>query len=344
MKKLYVFTLYADKGGSSQYRAYIFKEELEKKFDVKWSYFWNNTYATKYMHDKKKYIVQIGVTYFFAALKRMIQLLFIAPNSDVILIQKASIPKLKMTFLKRIKSRGKKIVFDIDDATYLFPRDNTDEIAKLSDVVICGNDTLKNHYESLGCNCVFLPTIENTYKYEKYWNDTFDSKIIGWIGSAASVHNLELLVDPINEIVERHPEIQFHIICNDDQGYVSKIKNSRLIIWDKEKYISDMSRFTIGVMPLKDTAFNKGKCGFKLIQYLNMKKPVIGSNVGVNGEIIEGNGITINTSDEWISAFERLLYDNDIYSKCLKHIEDSFFDTYHYEKVTKKLIKIINYQ
>ena len=60
MKKLCVFTLYAEKGGSSQYRAYIFRKELEKHFNVvNWSYFWNNNYATKYMHNKKKYIFQM---------------------------------------------------------------------------------------------------------------------------------------------------------------------------------------------------------------------------------------------------------------------------------------------
>ena len=320
----------------------IFKEELENHFDVKWSYFWNNQYATKYMHNKKKYVILIALQYILASLKRIFQLLFLAPKADVVFIQKACIPKMKFTFLSRVKAKGAKIVFDIDDATYLFSGDNTDEIAKLSDVVVCGNNNLKEHYEALKCKCMLIPTVEYTPKYEKYWQDTFNNKVIGWIGSASSVHNLELVVEAINTLVEKHPEVKFEIICNDDQGFVNKIENSKLIIWDKEKYVEDMSKFTIGIMPLKDTEFNRGKCGFKLIQYLNMRKPVVGSNVGVNGEIVEGNGITANTVKEWVEALEELLYNKNHYDKCVRHIDKVFFETYHFSKASERLIDIIN--
>ena len=342
MKKLFVFTLYGEKGGSSQYRAYIFKDILKQYFDVCWSNFWNDQYATKYMHNRKKYILQIMFQFLKATVKRWFQLYFLAPKADVIFIQKACIPKIKSTFLEKVKAKGKRIVFDIDDATYLFPKDNTDAIAKLSDVVICGNNTLKEHFESLGCNCVVLPTVEKTPRFEPYWKDTYEQKIIGWIGSASSVHNLEIVVEPINIFVEKHPTVQFNIICNDDQGYVQRIKNSKLIVWDKDKYIEDLADFSIGIMPLEDTDFNRGKCGFKLIQYLNMRKPVVGSDVGVNGEIVNGNGIVANSTVEWIEALEELLFNRDHYDGCVNHIDRVFFDTYHFSKVSKELVQILN--
>lgn len=341
MKKLLVFTLYGERGGSSQYRAYIFKKEFEKEFNTEWHNFWNDKYATKYMHNKRKYFFPIAVQYTISAVKRLYQLVFIAPKVDVLFIQKACIPKVKKTFLMRAKSRGVRVVFDIDDATYLFNNDNTDDIARIADVVVCGNETLKAHYDSVGCKCVVLPTVENTPLFEAFWQDTFNNKVIGWIGSASSVHNLELLVDPINQLVKIHPEIRFDIICNDDQGYVNRIKNSRLVVWDKNSYISNMSNFTIGVMPLKDTGFNQGKCGFKLIQYLNMKKPVVGSGVGVNAQIIEGNGIVANNSMEWVNALEELLFCRNTYDRCIEHIDNTFFDEYHFSKVSNALVKIL---
>ena len=280
--------------------------------------------------------------YVFSALKRIYQIYFVAPKAEIIFIQKACVPKMKLTFLKRIKKSGKRIIFDIDDATYLLSHDNTDDIARMSDVVICGNQMLKEHYESLGCTCVFLPTVENTCKYEKYWNDTYENKIIGWIGSASSIHNLEKFVEPINIITKRHPEISFRIICNDDQGYIKRMNNTELIIWDKEKYISDLSKISIGIMPLEDTEFNRGKCGFKLIQYLNMRKPVIGSAVGVNRTIIEGNGVIAETTKEWVDAIEKLFYDKKFYDTCVKHIDGVFFETYHFNKISKQLINILN--
>ena len=293
------------------------------------------------MHNKKRYLFLIILNYVISFFARMFQLILIAPNVDVLFIQKACIPKFRNTFLKRAKSKGVRIIFDIDDATYLLNKDNTDEIAKLSDVVICGNETLRNHYESLKCKCMVLPTVENTTRFENFWKDTFNDKVIGWIGSASSIHNLELIVEPLNEFIEKHPEVHFDIICNDDQGYVDRIKNSRLVIWDKNKYISDMSKITIGIMPLEDTGFNKGKCGFKLIQYLNMKKPVIGSGVGVNSQIIYGNGIIANNSREWVNAFEKLLFCRKTYDECVKHVENVFFEEYHFSKVSRNLINIL---
>ena len=341
-KKLCVFTLYAEKGASSQYRAYIFREEIENNFEVKWFSFWDNKYVTTYMHNKKKFIPQIIVQYVLNSIKRIYELLFIAPKSDVIFIQKANVPRCKYTFLKKIKKNNKKIIFDIDDAVYTLKGDHSSAIASQANVVICGNKTLKEYYQKYNSNCQIIPTIENTKKYIPYWSNTFDSKIIGWIGSQTTINNLELIVDSLNRVIEKHPEIKVSIISNTPLDYTKKIKNSYFVKWNKNTYINEISKFTIGIMPLKDNKFNSGKCGFKLIQYLNMKKPVIGSGVGVNTDIIQGNGIIADTRDEWENAFEKLLYDKDFYDFCVKHIERDFFNKYRFENVSQKLVDILN--
>lgn len=342
MKKLWVFTLYSDKGASSQYRAYIYKNVLENNFDVNWSFFWNNKYATKYMYNKKKYFLLIGLQYLIASIKRIFELYFMASKYDIVFIQKACIPKLKFTFLKRIKRKGVKIFFDIDDAVYLSSNDNSEDIAKMSHIVICGNESLNKHFESLGCRCVLFPTVDNTIRYKPYWKDTYKNKIIGWIGSASTINNLDEIVESINLFMTRHPDASFVIISNDDCGYVKKIRNSKLIIWEKEKYLEYLSDLTIGIMPLKDTDYNRGKCGFKLIQYLNMRKPVIGSDVGVNKSIIDGNGFVVKNNTEWLDAFERLLYDKKCYYKYINHIDDYFLDKYHFSKMSDKLVEILD--
>lgn len=342
MKKLMIFTLYSEKGASSQYRAYIFREELEKNFDAKWFYFWDEKYVTKYMHNKRKYILPILFKYIISAIKRIYQLIFIASKADVVFLQKASIPKCKYVFLKHLKKKNIKIVFDVDDAVYTLKRDNSNLIATLSDTVICGNKTLYKHYSQFNDKCIVLPTVENTFKYESYWSETFNNKIIGWIGSKTTINNLDIVIDSINNIIERHPEVSVAIISNTALDYTTKIKNSYLVKWDSKTYIEELSKFTIGIMPLKFNEFNKGKCGFKLIQYLNMRKPVIGSDVGVNSEIIVGNGLIANTSDEWENAFDKLLFDESFYYSCVKHIDDVFFNKYHFQLITNELIKILN--
>lgn len=342
MEKLCVFTLYADKGGSSQYRSYLFKETLEKNFNVKWYYFWNNKYATKYMHNKKKYFLVITLQYIIAIVKRWYQLQFIASKCDVVFMQKASIPKLKKTFLKKVKKKHIRIIFDVDDAVYLDKRDNSNEIASFADVVICGNETLKKNYEKYCKKVIVFPTIENTEKYMKYWSSNFNNKSIVWIGSKTTVKNIELVVNPINRIIKEHPEVKLYIISNDALDFPNRIKNCFLIKWEKEKYIKDLSKKSIGIMPLYDTEYNRGKCGFKLVQYLNMKLPVIGSPVGVNRQIIEGNGLLASTEEEWEKAFEELLFNEEFYNNCVKHIEDDFLRKYSYETISNKLIDILN--
>ncbi|MFI3887648.1 MULTISPECIES: glycosyltransferase [Streptococcaceae] len=340
-KKLSVFTLYSKEGASSNYRAYIFKNKLENEFDIKWYNFWGKRYSEKYIHNKKKYFLQIIFSYIIAILKRLWQLYFVLPKSDVIFLQKGVIPKIRPTFLNHLKKKNIRIVFDVDDAIYLFGKDNSDVIAKISDLVISGNTNLMNHYKSYNDNCVILPTTDVTPQYYSLWSDTFENKIIGWIGSKTTVNNLESVVEPINKLVEKYPSVKFHIISNDAFDFPERIKNTKLIKWSSDTYLEELSKLSIGIMPLEDNPINRGKCGFKLIQYLNMKKPVIGSNVGVNGEIINKNGAVINSSEEWYDQFEKLLFDKASYNQSLENIENNFFKEYHFDIISNKLISYL---
>lgn len=342
MKKVCIFTLYSEKGASSRYRAFIFKEKLDKSFDTVWYNFWDDNYTSKYLYNKKKYRIQIMLSYIIAILKRIFQLYFVAPKCDVVFIQKGVIPKIQYTFLRRLRKKKVKIVFDVDDAIYTERFDNSEKIAKLSNLVICGNNLLKQHYSRFNRNCIFLPTIDETYKYQKYWKSTFENKTIGWIGSKTTVNNLELIVKPINNIVKKHPNVKFNIISNTALHYDKIIKNSRLIIWNQETYIKEMSDFTIGIMPLKDNEFNRGKCGFKLIQYLNMKKPVIASDVGVNSKIVGNNGFIAYNEEDWEEKIEKLLFNQEIYDDKLMQIEKEFFKKYDFESISNKMISLIS--
>ena len=342
MKKLCVFTLYADQGASSKYRYLIYKDVLEKYYQTKWYWFWDNTcIIIKNKPSQKKNIFKKWFKYVCAFSKRWFQLVFIAPRSDVIIIQKSSIPKQKRHFLNRVKKKGTKIIFDVDDAVYLEKRDNSNEIATIADMVICGNETLRRHYLQYCKNTVVLPTTDNTFDYESFWKNTFSLKRIGWIGSEVTVDNLELVVKPINQFIKKHPEVHFYIISNGAMDYTKRIYNSHFVEWNKNTYLEELSKLTIGIMPLRDTEYNRGKCGFKLIQYLNMKKPVIGSNVGVNKDIVAGNGFGADTEEEWEAALEKLLFDSKVYDESVQHIENVFFEKYHYSVVAKKLLMLV---
>lgn len=341
MKKICIFTLYTEVGASSYYRAYIFKDELEKDYQVKWCNFWGERYSSVYMHNKKKYFFVIMLLYFFAIIKRVYQLMYIAPKYDTIFIQKACIPKCSKLFLNRIIKNNRRIIYDVDDAVYLDNKDYSNDIAKKADIVICGNENLKKHYYKYNNNIVIIPTVENTNLYKKWWKDTFSEKVIGWIGSKTTVVNFEIIVDAINKIVARHPEVTVHIISNSALDYDNRINNCKLIPWHKEKYVEELSKITIGIMPLIDNPYNHGKCGFKLIQYLNMKKPVVASNIGVNNGIVGNCGITVSSIDDWENALETLLFDEKFYEKCVQNINKSFFPQYAFESVYNDIKKVL---
>jgi glycosyltransferase involved in cell wall biosynthesis len=341
MKTLCVFTLYSDKGASSKYRFFLYEDDLKKIFKVRVFPFWNDVYVKKYMHQKKKYAFNIFLLYIKAFFMRLIQLFFIATNADVVFFQKNCIPKSRINNIKMLKRKNIRIIFDVDDAIYAEKRDYSNRIAELSDVVICGNDTLEKHYKSYNTNVFVLPTVENVKFYRPFWKDTFENKTIGWIGSLTTIDNLDVVVNAINRVVEENPKVNVLIISNSALDYTSKIRNSRLVKWSQSSYISDLSSITIGIMPLKNNEINRGKCGFKLIQYLNLKKPVIASDVGVNKKIVGDCGYISTTEDEWFNAIKTLLADESEYKKKIEHIEKDFFDIYCYEKNVKSLIQII---
>ena len=329
--KVAIFTLYDTEGASSKFRIYQYVADMQEYADLTIFKFWPNLYVNKYMRNKRKYALQIAFLYMICAIKRLYQLYFCATCYDAVIIQKASIPKIKNDFLEKIKKRNIRILFDVDDAVYLNKRDNTNLIASKADIVFCGSHILLEHYKKYNPNVLFVPTVENPLEYNRFKHCTYDDKIIGWIGNSGNISNLDIVVEPINNIIKKHPEVRFHLISNADGGICDKINNSYFIKWSEQTSVSELSRLTVGIMPLIDTDFNRGKCGFKLIQYMTMEKPVVGSPVGENQVIIEYGGFIAKSAYEWENYLEELLFNEKIYNKCVERIQSNFLIKYNYQ-------------
>lgn len=340
-KKVCIFTLYCKEGASSNFRILMFEEDLKQKFKVKSFSFWNKNYVGKYMINKKKYLFPILLQYIGNVIRRIFELIFIAPKYDVVIMQKGAIPGFFCDFIKYLHRKNCKVVFDVDDAIYTGRRDNSDRIASKVDYVVVGNDVLKEHYEKFNKSILKFPTVDYTPGYVKYIKDTFPNKCIGWIGSKATIDNLDIVVNAINNVIIKHPEVKVEIISNTADEYDRRIKNCNFIQWKLNEYKEDMSNFTIGIMPLNDNVYNRGKCGFKLIQYMNMKKPVIASGVGVNAEIVGNAGVIANSEEEWENALETLLFDPKSYEKSLKAIESEFESNFSYEFILMRWIDLL---
>jgi len=341
MNVLTVFTKYTKEGPSSNFRTFIYKSEFEKEFKTKYFAFWTKKYYTKYVNNKKKFCALIFINYVFCLIRRIIQIFFSTKNSDIILVQKSLIPGFPRYYLPNY-IRNKKIILDIDDAVYLNKRDDSNYLASIAHTIIVGNEFLKTHYEKINRHIFVVPTIDYTPKYIARISYNFDKKIIGWIGSKSSIKNLDLIVKPLNELIKRHPDIVFVFICDQSYDYDIKIKNAKFVKWNQETYIHDMSFFTIGIMPLVLNDFNLGKCGFKLIQYLNLNLPIIASPIGINKDLTQRFGYGPECDEEWIESFENLLFNKEKYDFYYKKISTEFYNEFGFDYISKRIINIID--
>ncbi|MFK8013650.1 MAG: glycosyltransferase family 4 protein [Marinicellaceae bacterium] len=223
------------------------------------------------------------------------------------------------------------------------------QVMKNADAVIVGNDYLRSYAQKHNSNILQLPTvvlldnyIEAISNYKTKNNNTF---VIGWIGSkSTSLYLLELL--PVIERFVSHYDAKCHFIGFDNSLISKKIQkkcNITIIPWNEETEIKDLLKFDVGIMPLKNNAWSKGKCGFKLIQYMSCKKPVIASPVGINKTIVEHgkNGFLADLEAEWYAAFKQLLKDKELRNTMGENNWKKIQKDYNHQNNCEKYLKLI---
>ena len=174
-------------------------------------------------------------------------------------------------------------------------------------LVICGNSYIAARAREVGAqNICIIPTVVDIDKYQVRPSNN-DRITIGWIGTPVTDHSLDLIIPALQELSLSY-EFDVKLIGSDRK--ISGI-NTINIPWSEENEAINVQAIDIGVMPQKDELMEKGKCGYKLIQYMACGKPVIGSSIGVNKEIIEDgvNGFLADEYKDWISNLEILIRD-----------------------------------
>jgi len=238
-------------------------------------------------------------------------LLISSLNKDIILIQKILFP---IPVIYGLKFLNKNLIFDWDDAIYtespsgiLSKKEVNKRIYKLNStlkvckLIICGNGHLEKYSLRFNKNLVVIPTSLNTNLYTVKKEHDSSPLIIGWIGSSANLTYLQKLKGVLQGICERYKDkIFFKVVCDKVFNTDSKINiiNKK---WNLKEEVSDIRSFDIGIMPLEDNEWTRGKCAFKALQYMAVGIPVVSSPVGVNRQIIEDgvNGYLADSIEEW---------------------------------------------
>jgi glycosyltransferase involved in cell wall biosynthesis len=189
-----------------------------------------------------------------------------------------------------------------------------DQIMKKSALVVAGNTYLASRAIDAGAKRVeILPTVIDLGKYDVISSVENTSITIGWIGSPSTTRYLQSLTPVFQEVCANSNKI-VAIGANYFQidGVEVEVKK-----WLEEHEVLELQKIDIGVMPLDDTPWSRGKCGFKLIQYMACGKPVIASPIGVNADIVEHgiNGFLASDLEEWKHYLRVLIDDKELRTK-----------------------------
>lgn len=315
---LYLFTKYTRAGASSRYRSFQYLPALEASgLRVIVSSLFDDRYlAHKYAQGRAR----IGDV-LLAFVRRLWQVLRISRQS-VVLIEYELLPWFPALLERWLAWRGCRMVLDYDDALF-HQYDNHRNpwvqrllgrkiatVMRLAHTVVAGNDYLADYARRAGAARVqAIPTVIDLTRYPmKDWTSGSSPFIIGWIGSPSTARYLREIAPALAEV------------CKDGRAQLRLVGSGpvdlpgvplEVIPWREETEVDEIRRFDVGIMPLPDEPWARGKCGFKLIQYMACGLPVVASPVGVNSDIVtdEINGFLATSTDEWVRALKRLQSD-----------------------------------
>lgn len=277
-----------------------------------------------------------------------------AKKFDIVFIYREAF-MLGTTFFERLlQSRKALIVFDFDDAIWLNDTSEgnanldwlkkpskTASIIKIADLVLAGNSYLANYAKLFNPRIEVMPTTIDTNYHKRIIGIQKKSSIcIGWTGTSTTLKHFETIIPVLKKIKELFGEkIYFKVIVNFPYRLAElKIEATQ---WSAEKEIEDLTEIDIGIMPLPDDEWSKGKCGFKGLQYMALEIPTIMSPVGVNSEIINDgeNGFLASTEEDWINKLSLLIEDEDLRVKLGKAGQKTVEDNYSVNSFKDKYVQ-----
>jgi len=240
---------------------------------------------------------------------------------DIIFVQREAFMTRSFFFEKQFSKSKAKLVFDFDDSIWLLDTSDankiwqwlksakkTSKIISLSNLIFAGNKYLGDYAKQFNSNVKIIPTTIDTSIFKREKEYTNNERIcIGWSGSHTTIKHFEAAIPFLKKIKQKYGDkVCFKVMG--DAEYENKDLGIKGIPWSSETEVPILSGFDIGIMPLPDDQWVKGKCGLKGLSYMSLEVPTIMSGVGVNTEIIKDgiNGFIANTDEEWVNKISQL--------------------------------------
>lgn len=250
-----------------------------------------------------------------------------------------------------LRKYSKRIIYDFDDAIMYSPKaPQQNSLArllpfrrtvKLADLVIAGNAYLAELARKFNPNVQVLPTALDISDYKLQADPKNDDKIrLVWIGSKATLRYLADIRSALEKIGSHFQNVTLRIVCDDFFELQNmKVEKCR---WSKETEATDLVTSDIGLAPLPDNRFTRGKCGFKVLQYAAAGLPVVASPVGVNCEYVQDNttGLFAEDKTQWADRIQRLI-ENEKLRQTMAEAQKAFVRNFDFNILQKQLIQLI---
>lgn len=312
-------TKYARNGASSRYRTFQYLPWLEQTgFRCEVRPLFDEAYLVHRYTSGRGQIRDI-----LRAFLRRLGALVIARRFDLVVIEYELLPYFPALLERLLRWVGGSYLVDYDDALFhQYDQHKNGWVRRLlgqkiaqvmrgAHLVTAGNAYIADYARRAGAKRVeIISTVIDLERYPRAPPTQRSNSIftIGWIGSPATAKYLEAIAPALAEV------------CADGMGRVRLLGSGpvdlpgvpvEVLQWDETTEVNTMQQFDVGIMPLPDEPWERGKCGFKLIQYMACRLPVVASPVGVNSEIVEPgvNGFLAGTTEAWAQALRMLMDD-----------------------------------
>jgi glycosyltransferase involved in cell wall biosynthesis len=241
--------------------------------------------------------------------------------------------------MRLLRSRSKKLFFDVDDAVMYHSRPvglieewrtmrRFRAVAKSVDKVVAGNEYLANLFRAEGATAAILPTVVDPQHYHVKTHAPTDSPALVWIGSNSTLKYLSQILPTLAQAAQRVPGL--NLITIGDVALTNPPIPTAHVNWTPHTEAVALVRGDIGIAPTPEDRWTLGKCGFKIIQYMATGLPAIASPVGASREIVVENqsGFLPKTDSEWIEAIATLAVDpvkrQSFGAAARKRVEENF--------------------
>lgn len=301
--KVLALSPYPVEGASARYRVYAFQAGLARhgiQLEVH-PFLTSAIFHERGLHGNKKPSVLAGIVDGF--LRRWLEARYAKGRYDAIYIHRQAFPLFQKQLDQLFIRTGVPLIFDMDDA--VFTEYPIDHLLERCAAVTVGNDYLADYVRRVAPQVpvTVVPTTVNLEQYGLRRPLVNAAPVVGWIGTASTFNRYLLPVLPQLVAVTQQNGGEFRVIASPNVREQVEAVGGVFVPWSLEDEIAQLQQFDIGVMPLHDDEYVRGKCAFKLIQYGAVGMASVGTDIGANREVVaDGQSGYLTTSTEEMQA------------------------------------------